>query len=123
LSAAGDGRVLVDGAAGGRSAIGRRSAPRRVGEDEGTLGSRTRRRRPFAALRSAVADYARRVWVNSEEDNVFFLASGIAFNILLAAVPFFLLLISGLGYGLNLSPAASLDNVSTLIDRLLPQES
>ena len=27
------------------------------------------------------------VWVNSGEDNIFFLASGVAFNILLAAVP------------------------------------
>ncbi len=74
-------------------------------------------------IRSAIADYARRVWDNSAEDNIFFLASGIAFNILLAAVPFFLLLVSGLGYGLHLSPAASLANVSGLIDRLLPQES
>jgi membrane protein len=64
-----------------------------------------------------------RVWDNSGEDNIFFLASGIAFNILLAAVPFFLLLVSGLGYMLNLSPAASLANVSALIDRLLPSES
>jgi membrane protein len=73
--------------------------------------------------RSALSDYLRRVWDNSAEDNIFFLASGIAFNILLAAVPFFLLLVSGLGYVLNLSPAASLARVSVLIDRLLPPES
>ena len=36
-------------------------------------------------------DYAKRVWDNSGEDNIFFLAGGIAFNILLAAVPFVLL--------------------------------
>ena len=41
-------------------------------------------------------DYVKRVWDNSGEDNIFFLAGGIAFNILLAAVPFFLLLVSGL---------------------------
>lgn len=39
---------------------------------------------------------------------------------MLAAVPFVLLLVSGLGYVLNLSPAASLARMSTLIDRLLP---
>jgi membrane protein len=72
---------------------------------------------------SALQDYVRRVWDNSGEDNIFFLASGIAFNILLAAVPFFLLLVSGLGYLLNLSPAASLANVSDLVERLLPSES
>ena len=49
-------------------------------------------------------DYAKRVWDNSGEDNVFFLAGGIAFNILLAAVPFFLLLATSLLYLLNQSP-------------------
>ena len=39
-------------------------------------------------------DYAKRVWDNAGEDNIFFLAGGIAFNILLAAVPFVLLLVS-----------------------------
>ena len=43
-------------------------------------------------------DYVRRVWDNSQEDNVLFLASGIAFNILLAAIPFILLLITGFTY-------------------------
>ncbi len=51
------------------------------------------------------------------------MASGVAFNILLAAVPFVLLLVSGLGYFLDLSPAASLSRVSILVDRLLPPES
>ena len=41
-------------------------------------------------------DYLKRVWDNSAEDNVLFLAGGIAFNILLAAVPFVLLLVWGL---------------------------
>ena len=50
-------------------------------------------------FRETVADYARRVWDNAGEDNVFFLAGGIAFNILLAIVPFTLLLVTGLAYG------------------------
>ena len=67
-----------------------------------------------------VRDYVKRVWDNSNEDNVLFLASGIAFNILLAAVPFFLLLVSGLGYVLGHESTASAQEVSELIDRLLP---
>ena len=65
-------------------------------------------------------DYAKRVWDNSGEDNIFFLASGIAFNILLAAVPFVLLLVSGLAYFLNQSAAASATEVTELIGQLLP---
>jgi len=68
-------------------------------------------------------EYAKRVWDNSGEDNVFFLAGGIAFNILLAAVPFVLLLVSGIAYFLNQSPDASSAEVSALVGRLLPQGS
>jgi membrane protein len=68
-------------------------------------------------------DYAKRVWDNSGEDNIFFLAGGIAFNILLAAVPFFLLLVTGLAYLLQQTPAASSAEVSVLLDRLLPPEA
>jgi len=46
----------------------------------------------------AVRDYVSRVWDKSQEDNVLFLASGIAFNILIAAIPFLLLLITGFTY-------------------------
>src|SRR5581483_2703269 len=72
---------------------------------------------------SALRDYLVSVYLNSGEDNIFFLASGVAFNILLAAVPFVLLLVSGMGYFLDLSPAASLSRISVLVDRLLPSES
>ena len=51
----------------------------------------------------AFRDYVRRVWVNSSEDDIFFLAGGIAFNILLAALPFVLLVITGLVYALSLT--------------------
>ena len=68
----------------------------------------------------ALGDYARRVWNSSGEDRVFFLAGGIAFNILLAAAPFVLLLISGLTYVLGLSPDASVSEVIALADRFLP---
>lgn len=65
-------------------------------------------------------DYAKRVWDNSGEDNVFFLAGGIAFNILLAAVPFVLLFASGLGYLLDQSAEASSAEVNDVIYRFLP---
>src|SRR5687768_18486307 len=74
----------------------------------------------LAGARSTLADYARRIWAASGEDNVFFLAGGIAFNLLLAAVPFVLLLIAGLTVVLRLTPDASITEVMALIDRFLP---
>jgi membrane protein len=68
----------------------------------------------------SLRDYAKRVWDNSGEDNIFFLAGGIAFNILLAAIPFFLLLATGLAYLLNQSADASTAEISAMVDRLLP---
>ncbi|MEO7713460.1 MAG: YihY/virulence factor BrkB family protein [Gemmatimonadaceae bacterium] len=60
------------------------------------------------------------MWDNAGEDNVLFLAGGIAFNILLAAVPFVLLLMWGLANVLNRSSADANDVVIRYIDRLLP---
>jgi membrane protein len=68
-------------------------------------------------------DYAKRVWDNSGEDDVFFLASGVAFNILLAAVPFILLLVSGLAALLNRTLDQSSVEVIALLDRLLPRHA
>ncbi|HEX6536410.1 MAG TPA: YihY/virulence factor BrkB family protein [Gemmatimonadaceae bacterium] len=65
-------------------------------------------------------DYAKRIWDNAGDDNITFLAGGIAFNILLAAVPFVLLLLSGLGYLLNQSATQSTESVWRFIDQLLP---
>src|SRR5512146_1836277 len=68
----------------------------------------------------ATKDYAKRIWDNAGDDNITFLAGGIAFNILLAAVPFVLLLLSGLGYLLNQSATQSAESVWRFIDQLLP---
>ena len=70
-------------------------------------------------------DYVKRVWDNSGEDNVLFLAGGIAFNLLLAAVPFILLLAAGITFLLPLfmrgvDVTAGVDPVTQFIDRLLP---
>ena len=73
-----------------------------------------------ARLGWLLRDYSKRVWDNSGEDNVFFLAGGIAFNILLAAVPFFLLLATGLVYLLNQSPDTTSAEVLQIVDKFLP---
>ena len=73
-----------------------------------------------ARLPDTVVDYARRVWVKGGEDDIFFLAGGVAYNILLAGVPFFLLLISGIGYALNKPEADSTRDVVEFLGRLLP---
>jgi membrane protein len=82
--------------------------------------------RPFYVSAAWTAwDYFKRVWDNSGEDNVLFLAGGIAFNILLAAVPFVLLLVSGLTYLLpsiadvQMTPAEA---VIGFIDGMLPAD-
>jgi membrane protein len=69
-------------------------------------------------------DYLKRVWDNSGEDNVLFLAGGIAFNLILAALPFVLLLATGVTYLLpHLVRTVEVDSTQTVfdfIDRLMP---
>jgi membrane protein len=78
----------------------------------------------YISLGWTFRDYLKRIWDNAAEDNVLFLAGGIAFNILLAAIPFFLLLVTGLTYLLpaitDLTPAAA---IHEFIDRLLPLQA
>jgi len=78
------------------------------------------RRPAYLRILWTLRDYAKRVWDNSGEDNIFFLAGGIAFNILLAVVPFVLLLVSGLATLLNHSAEQTAVDVTTIIDSLLP---
>jgi membrane protein len=73
-----------------------------------------------ARLRDAFVDYARRIWKKGGDDDLFFLAGGVAYNILLAGVPFFLLLIAGIGYVLNKPQADSTRDVVEFLGRLLP---
>ena len=67
-----------------------------------------------------VADFGRRLWIKGREDDVLFLAGGVAFNILLAGVPFFLLLASGLGYVIGGSQTASTGAVAAFVQDLFP---
>lgn len=69
---------------------------------------------------NATKDYSRRIWDNSGEDDIFFLASAVAFNILLAAVPLVLLILAGLGYWLNHSVQQSRADVWLFVEALLP---
>ena len=55
-----------------------------------------------------------------QEDDVFFLAGGLAFNIVLAGVPVFLLLAAGLGYLLGQSVEAASETVTSVVSMLLP---
>ena len=77
-------------------------------------------RSPLISIGWTLRDYAKRVWDNAGEDNVLFLAGGIAFNIMLAVVPFVLLLVWFLTYLLNKSSAGANDVVTQYLDRLLP---
>jgi len=81
---------------------------------------RTHTRSPFVSFGWTLRDYAKRVWDNSGEDNVLFLAGGIAFNILLAVIPFVLLLVWFLTFLLNKSSANANEVVIHYIERLLP---
>jgi len=55
-----------------------------------------------------------------QEDDIFFLAGGLAFNIVLAGVPFFLLLAGGLGYLLGQSVETASETAKSVVNMLLP---
>lgn len=81
---------------------------------------------PLTGVRAKVEpwwDILRRVWNQAAEDNVPFLAGGLAFNILLALVPFVLLLISGLSFLLGREPAEAAATVTSLVEQLLPNNA
>jgi membrane protein len=94
-------------------------------EPPGTLRSRAESRPRLLSLWWTFRDYAKRVWDNSGEDNVLFLAGGIAFNLMLAAFPFILLLAAGAAWLLPfVVRGRGVDSDLMLyqfIDRLLPE--
>jgi membrane protein len=63
------------------------------------------------------------MWSKGAEDNIFFLASAISFNLLLAAVPFALLFATGLSYFLNLSPDTASEQLRHIVYTMLPVAS
>ena len=70
--------------------------------------------------RAVVGSYAAALWHKAAKDDLSFLAGGVAFGILLAGMPFFLLLASGLGYVLNKSPDASSGAAADFVQNLFP---
>jgi membrane protein len=71
---------------------------------------------------AAAADFARRLYNKVGDDDLFFLAGGVAFSILLAGVPFFLLLVAGLGYILGQSPDVSTSTTAELLATFFPTQ-
>jgi membrane protein len=72
---------------------------------------------------TAFLDYLRRIWHHSAEDELLFLASGVAFGILLAALPFGLLVMSVVAFLLNETPDRTALSVHQLLDMLLPRHT
>jgi membrane protein len=77
------------------------------------------RPQPLTRL-SAARQFIGRVWSMLAEDDVMFLASGVSFNLLLAVVPFVLLLISVSTFFLGNTPDEAADTAVAFLDRLLP---
>jgi membrane protein len=80
-------------------------------------------RPPLVRFGWALRDFAKRVWDNSAQNNVLFLAGGVAFNILLAIVPLFLLVVTGVAALLDRSPAAVASMITAFMGDLLPHEA
>jgi membrane protein len=64
--------------------------------------------------------FLKQLWSAMGEDDAMFLASGIAFNLLLAVVPFVLLLVSVSVLALGSTPDSAADTAMGFLDRLLP---
>jgi len=72
---------------------------------------------------AVVVDYLRRVYNGLAEDNAFFLAGGVAFSLLLALVPFVLLLVVALTFALGRQPEQAAGTVVSLAEMFLPRNS
>jgi membrane protein len=84
-------------------------------------------KRFLAALRAALQrisrggfSFTRRVWDKAGQDDVFFLAGGIAFNVLLAAIPFLLLIIAAIGFLLQANVEDPQQAAVDYVVRILP---
>jgi membrane protein len=69
---------------------------------------------------TAVGGFLREVWRRIEVDDAIFLAGGVAFAMLLAGIPFVMLLAAGLGFLLKESPATVTTVVQTALASLFP---
>jgi membrane protein len=71
-------------------------------------------------VRLIVRDFLAQVWKSFGDDDVMFLASGVSFNLLLAVVPFVLLLASVSTLFLGSTPDDAASVAAVFLDRLLP---
>ncbi len=67
--------------------------------------------------------FSGQVWRSLGDDDVMFLASGVSFNLLLAVVPFVLLLVSVSIFFLGSTPDSAADVALGFLDRLLPAQN
>ena len=65
-------------------------------------------------------NFVRRVWEGVREANIPFLASGLAFDLLLAAVPFVVVVLALIGYALSANAHASRLDLTGYLHHLLP---
>lgn len=79
-------------------------------------------RRWWYLVRRWTAFYGRNIWRKASRDQIFFLASGITFNVLVTIVPLLLLSISILGTLVESSTAAR-EQILTFIQRTMPLAS
>jgi membrane protein len=80
-------------------------------------------RAALAALRRVAAgalDFVVRVYEKAGEDNIFFLSGGIAFNVMVAGVPFLLLLVAGFGFVLSWAVSDPVQATLDYVDRIVP---
>jgi membrane protein len=69
------------------------------------------------------ARFGHKLLTKAEHDDVLFMAGGVAFNILLAGLPFFLLLVAGIGLVVGTSDTASSASVARVIRDLFPDST
>ena len=79
-------------------------------------------RRTQKALFRYAAFYAKNLWFKAARDQIFFLSSGITFNVLVTIVPLLLISISVLGILVESSVSAR-DQILTFIERVMPLAS
>ncbi len=79
-------------------------------------------RHPLSPI-AIVRDFTRQTWKSLADDDVMFLASGVSFNLLLAIVPFVLLLASVSIVLLGSTPDSAAGVALEFLDRLLPAKN
>ena len=68
----------------------------------------------------SVAGVVRRTFEAAVEDNIPFLASAVSFDLLLATIPFAVLLLGAVGYLVQYQSATQQVDIPTLLERVLP---